>query len=114
MPKKLFIPTQLAEEQYDRCADCPLCGLIPEEKRKEGKRKKYVCLGVYPHKALTSKGIWVKASGKDPKHKLHRPCDAKWSAWMTLPKRQFNMLIEDYTEYRLPYEQTLQQRIDFD
>ena len=114
MPKKLFIPTQLAEEQYDRCADCPLCGLIPEAKRKEGKRKKYVCLGVDPEKAKKTKGIWVKASGKDPKHKLHRPCDAKWPAWMTLPTRQFSMLLSDYTEYRLPYEQTLQQRIDFD
>ena len=74
MPKRNFIDIQLAPEQYDRCADCPLIGLIPENERKEGKRKKYVCLGV-PLKAMTSKGIWIKASQRDPKHPLHRPCD---------------------------------------
>ena len=114
MPKRQFIPVQLAPEQYDRCADCPLCGLIPENKRKEGKRKKYVCLGVIPHKALTSKGIWVKASTHDPKHPLHRPCDSKWAAWMTFPQRIFGMRIDDFAEYRHPFEQTLQTKIDFD
>ena len=45
MPKKNFIQIAIAAEQYDRCADCPLCGLIPENKRREGLRKKYICLG---------------------------------------------------------------------
>ena len=114
MPKKNFIQTPIAAEQYDRCADCPLCGLIPEAKRREGMRKKYVCLGVTPHKALTSKGIWVKASKRDQKHPLHRPCDERFHAWVTKLKRLFPMRIEDYAEYRLPYEQTLQSRIEFD
>lgn len=112
MPRKTFIQTQLAPEQYDRCYDCPLCGLIPEQERKDGMRKKYVCLGTM--KALTSKGIWLKASKRDAKHPLHRPCDLKWPAWMTLPKRNFNLSIVLYTKYRLPYEQTMQPQIDFD
>ena len=36
MPKRNFIPVQLAPEQYDKCVDCPLIGLIPENERKEG------------------------------------------------------------------------------
>ena len=112
MPKKLFIATNLSAEQYDRCADCPLCGLIPEAERKDGTRKKYVCIGTM--KALTSKGIWVKASKRDAKHPLRRPCDQKWNAWMTLPKRRYNINIRLYTKYRLPFEQTIQVKIDFD
>ena len=113
MPKRNFIDIQLAPEQYDRCADCPLIGLIPENERKEGKRKKYVCLGV-PLKAMTSKGIWIKASQRDPKHPLHRPCDTRWEGWMTLKNRVFHMSKAYYTKYRLPYEQTVQLKIDFD
>ena len=112
MPKRNFIPSQLAPEQYDRCCDCPLCGLIPENERREGKRKKYVCLGVM--KALTSKSIYLKASNRDQKHPLHRPCDTKWAAWMTLKDRVFYMATILYTKYRLPFEQTYQPKIDFD
>lgn len=112
MPKKIFIATQLAPEQYDRCSDCPLVGLIPEGERREGVRKKYVCLGTM--KALTSKGIWLKASSRDAKHPLHRPCDSKWPAWMTLKGRIYNLAITLYTKYRMPYEQTMQPKIDFD
>lgn len=116
MPKKLFIQIQLAAEQYDRCADCPLCGLIPESERKEGKRMKYVCLGVlYPSlQALSSRGIWVRASKRDTKHPLHRPCDTRWAAWMTLKNRQFALRADVFTKYRLPFEQNLQPRINFD
>lgn len=112
MPKRNFIPVQLAPEQYDKCVDCPLIGLIPENERKEGKRKKYVCLGTM--KALTSKGVWIKASKRDAKHPLHRPCDSYWPAWMTLRRREFNMSTPLYTKYRLPYEQTIQPQIDFE
>jgi hypothetical protein len=113
MPKLTHIDIQLAPEQYDRCADCPLVGLIPEDERKEGKRKKYVCLGV-PLKALTSKGIWVRASRRDAKHPLHRPCDTRWSSWMSLKARTFHLSTQLYKKYRLPYEQTVQLKIDFD
>ena len=113
MPKRNFIEVQLAPEQYDRCADCPLCGLIPENERKEGKRKKYVCLGVLLQ-ALTSKGIWVCKSKRDPKHKLHRPCDTRWDGWMTLRNRVFRLSNIYYVKYRLPYEQTIQMKINFD
>jgi hypothetical protein len=112
MPKKNFIPIRLAPEQYDRCCDCPLCGLIPEKERKSGKRKKYACLGTL--KALTSKGIYIRASKRSPNHPLHRPCDKKWDAWMTLKDLTFNLSYILYTKYRLPYEQTYEPRIDFD
>ena len=112
MPKRNFIPTQLAPIQYDRCIDCPLCGLIPETERKEGKRKKYVCMGTM--KALTSKGVWIKASKRDQKHPLHRPCDTYWPAWMTLVRHEFALSMILYTKYRLPFEQSIQPKIDFD
>lgn len=113
MPKRNFIDVQLAPEQYDRCADCPLCGLIPENERKQGKRVKYVCLGV-PLNAISSKGIWVKASSRDSKHPLHRPCDTRWDGWMTLKRRIFHLSNVYYTKYRLPFEQTVQMKINFD
>lgn len=112
MPKRNFIPTQLSPVQYNRCIDCPLCGLIPENERKEGKRKKYLCIGRM--KPLTSKGVWLKASNRDAKHPLHRPCDDVWQAWMTFKHREFAMGYQVYIKYRLPLEQTVQLRIDFD
>ena len=113
MPKRNFIPTQLAPEQYNRCVDCPLCGLIPANERKQGKRMKYVCLGC-GLKPLSSKGVWIKASNRDSKHPLHRPCDNYWPAWMQLKRREFNLSFNLYAKYRLPFEQTVQLRIDFD
>lgn len=113
MPKRNFIPVQLAPEQYDRCVDCPLIGLIPESERMEGVRKKYLCLGV-GKKALTSKSVYLKASKRDAKHPLHRPCDNRWNAWMTLKGRVFNLSNQLYIKYRLPYEQTIEPKIDFD
>ena len=114
MPKKNYIPTPLAPMKYDRCIDCPLCGLIPKDERKQGKRMKYVCLGVNL-KPLTSKGVWIKASKRDAKHPLKRPCDNYWDAWMaTLKRREFNLGFIYYTKYRLPFEQTVQLRINFD
>lgn len=117
MPAKTIIPVTLAPEQYDRCADCPLLGLIPENERKEGKRKKYVCLGVIGGymslKALSSKGIWVRASSRDPKHPLHRPCDSRWPSWMKLRNRVFGMSRLLFEKYRMPFEQSVQPRIDF-
>jgi hypothetical protein len=117
MPKRNFIDVQLAPEQYDRCADCPLVGLIPESERKQGKRMKFVCLGAREGltiKPISSKGIWVRSSSRDVKHPLHRLCDSRWDAWMTLPKRIFHLSSQLYTKYRLPFEQSMQARIEFD
>ena len=118
MPKKNIIPVQLAPEQYDRCADCPLLGLIPEDERKNGKRQKYVCLGVLDGldlKPISSKGIWVRASKRDQKHPLHRRCDNRYQSWVKhLKNRVFGLSEFLYTKYRMPFEQSVQPRIDFD
>lgn len=123
MPKKTYIPRELAEMPPDRCELCPLLGKIPADERRSGERKGYYCLGVmeadeddegwqvvtFPR--LTSKGIRVsfddtRASG----HLLHRPCDGLWDAWITLPGRLFPMLTETYIRYRMPFEQEQQVR----
>ena len=124
MPKQ-YIPRQLPREQPDSCKLCPLVGIIPKAERRKGLRERYCCLGIF--EALTddngkpvldeqgvqklsfprikSKGINSSAKGwKEKGHLLHRPCDALWSAWMTLPGRLFGMPPETYTTYRLPYE----------
>ena len=96
MPKQNFIKVQLASERYDRCQDCPFCGLIPENQRQiEG--VKYVCLGTM--KSLRPSDF----EGRSKK----RHCDEIWRKWMELPKREFWLSQERYTQFRLPYEQTL-------
>lgn len=129
MPKVQYIPRKLPPEQPDRCELCPLVGIIPKEERESGKRERYYCLGVYDGETddngkpilnkdgyqklsfprLKSKGINTSAKAvKAGGHKLHRPCDLLWNAWMTLPDRLFGMPINTYTNYRLPYEKEQQ------
>ena len=96
MPKQNFIKVQLASERYERCQDCPLCGLIPENQRQiEG--IKYCCLGTMES---------LRPADFEGMSK-HRHCDERWRMWMELPKREFWMRQEHYTQFRLPYEQTL-------
>ena len=111
MPKRLFTPVKLPEQQPDRCADCPLIGLIPKDERPAGSREGFVCLGT--NEALSSKGIRVRASRRDDHHPLHRPCDGRWLAWMSLKGRLYNLSIAHYIRYRLPYEQGSQLNIIF-
>lgn len=125
MPKLHYTPRKLPTHQPDRCELCPLVGIIPQSERREGVRERYYCLGIF--EALTdenghpildehgdqklsfprlkSKGITVSAKAvQKGGHKLHRPCDLLWAAWMTLPGRLFGMPMNTYTKYRLPYE----------
>lgn len=125
MPKSYYTPRKLPPEQPDRCELCPLVGIIPENERREGLRERYYCLGIFEAMTdenghpildekgeqrmsfprLKSKGITVSAKAvKQGGHKLHRPCDMLWQAWMTLPGRYFGMPTNTYTKYRLPYE----------
>lgn len=125
MPASIYIPRQLPCEQPDRCELCPLIGIIPEEDRRKGMRERYYCLGIYEtmidadgnpllnehgevrlcFPRLKSKGITVSAKKvKEGGHLLHRPCDLRWQAWMTLPGRMFGMPTDVFTRYRQPYE----------
>lgn len=129
MPRQFFIPRQLPKDQPDRCELCPLVGIIPKDERLKGVRERYYCLGVFQaqidehghplldehgdqrlsFERLKSKGITVSASAVQRNgHRLHRPCDSLWDAWMTLPGRLFGMLATTYTKYRLPFEQEQQ------
>lgn len=124
MPKQ-YIPRQLPREQPDSCQLCPLVGIIPRDERRKGLRERYCCLGIFEpltddngqpvaddngqqrlsfprikSKGITSSAKAIKAGG----HLLHRPCDALWPAWMTLPGRLYGMPPETYTKYRLPFE----------
>lgn len=92
MPKKNFITVQLAPKRYDRCQDCPFCGLIPENERPEG--FKYVCIGT--HYTLTQADF----DGKSKK----RDCDNRWELWMQLPKRRYKLNEQLYKKYRVPFE----------
>ena len=113
MPRQAIVPIQLPAEQPDCCAKCPLCGLIPKAQRQKGLRQGFVCLGVLGE-PLTSKGIYSSASEYKAKNrKLHRPCDTRWDAWMTLPGRTFGVSYANYLNYRLPYEQSQQLIINF-
>ena len=113
MPRRNFIPVQLPPMQPDRCIDCPLLGLVPKGTvgRPKRSRKTRVCLGTM--KALTAQGSEIRASARDSHHPLHRPCDNYWKAWMQLPRQQFSVSIQAWNECRIPYEQTLQLKIDF-
>ena len=125
MPKT-FKTCHLADEQYDRCELCPLCGLIPKEQREKGKRQKYCCLGIYEDEKdehgrpvldengmqktffprLSSKGIRVSAKTvKEGGHHWDKPCDDTWDSWMTIPGHTFGIPPEVYLTYRLPFEQ---------
>lgn len=112
MPKRNIIQIELPPEQPDCCAECPLLGLIPKYvARKKNSKETHVCLGTM--EALTQRGSKVRASNRDPNHPLHRPCDLKWHAWMTLPHRRLGVNIQFYNDCRIPYECTLQLKIKF-
>ena len=99
----------------DRCADCPLIGIIPEEHRQKGVRQSYCCLGTYPHEALKSKGITVRVSEKKERtgHIHHRPCEDKWDVWWTNPGHCVTISKESYRFCRLPYESRQQLAFHF-
>lgn len=101
-----FIKIKLkTQEQPDCCSRCPLIGIVPEEFRQRGTRQSYCCLGVYPHEALTSKGIDVRASDRlKTGHKLHRPCDDLWDIWWQEPDHCVKISKDSYRYCRMPYE----------
>lgn len=111
MPKRNITLMQLPMEQPDCCASCPLVGIIPKEQRPRNSKESHVCLGTC--EALSGRGIHVRASERDTSHKLHRPCDHVWEAWMNLPGRKLGINSNFYLTYRLPYEQSSQMVIKF-
>ena len=125
MPRDIYTPRQLPQEQPDRCELCPLVGIIPKDQRHQGKRERYYCLGIFEADTdsdglpvldengmqrlsfprLSSKGITVSARKvREGGHLLHRPCDYIWSSWMQLPGRMFAMPTDVYNAYRTPFE----------
>ena len=112
MPKRNIIQVQLPIAQPDSCKDCPLLGLIPKEiKRPYRSQMTHICLGTM--KALTARLSRRKASEKDARHPLHRPCDRVWKAWQTSPGMIIGINAEHYNRCRMPYIQSLQMQIDF-
>ena len=95
MPKAKFIEVQLAPERYDRCKDCPLCGLVPENDRKGD--YKYVCLCTF--NGMTQDEI----SESNPNNQY---CANRWDVLMKLPKRKYRLRQEFYAKYRVPFELT--------
>lgn len=93
MPKKRFENVKLPLLQPDRCMDCPLLGAIPKSERRPGSQEALVCLGTWH--AMTVRFSRVRKSGRDSKHPLTRPCDAKWERWQEAPI---------YGRYPVPYE----------
>ena len=93
MPKQKLIKVQLAPERYDRCKDCPLCGLVPEADRKGD--FKYVCLATF--RGMTQEDI-------DTSNKTNHHCENYWESFMQLPDSMYTMRIEFYEKYRVPYE----------
>lgn len=126
MPPIKYTPRQLPPHQPDRCELCPLVGVIPKELRREGKRERYWCLGIYEAEVdeqgnhvldengvqqmsfprLSSRAVTnVSAKAvKEGGHLHHRPCDYTWESWMALPGRVFGLPTEVYNAYRLPFE----------
>ena len=127
MPPIKYTPRQLPPHQPDRCELCPLVGVIPKELRREGKRERYWCLGIYEAEVdeqgnpvldengvqqmsfprLSSRAVTnVSAKAvKEGGHLHHRPCDYTWESWMDcLPGHVFCMPMMVYNAYRLPFE----------
>jgi hypothetical protein len=111
MPKRNIVKVQLPPVQPDCCAECPLLGVIPKQYRPHGSKETLVCLGTMD--AMTPPFSRSRASTKDSKHPLRRPCDSRWIAWQTLPLRKLGISIQQYNECRLPYEQSLQMVFKF-
>lgn len=112
MPKKLFVMVKLPPAQPDRCLDCPLLGLIPEEERKHNSKKTHVCIRLM--KALARRKVKIRASDETRTKKLIRPCDKIFAAWLELPKREIGVPVASYNRYRVPLESLQQLTIDFD
>ena len=112
MPKKLFVMVKLPPAQPDRCLDCPLLGLIPEEERKHNSKKTHVCIRLM--KALARRKVKIRASDETRTKKLVRPCDKIFAAWLELPKREIGVPVASYNRYRVPLESLQQLTIDFD
>ena len=112
MPKKLFVMVKLPPAQPDRCLDCPLLGLIPEEERKHNSKKTHVCIGRMT--ALARRKVKIRASDDKRAKKLIRPCDKVFAAWLELPKRELGVPIVNYNKYRIPLEAIQQLTINFD
>lgn len=111
MPKLTSHPVQLPTSKPDCCLACPLCGKIPDNMRPKGSREGYVCLGTM--EAIGTKAVRILASERDSKHPLHRPCDAAWNGWMTIPTRKIRINSEAYGLYRVPFINALQTTIKF-
>ena len=77
----------------------------------KGSRESHVCIGT--HDALTGQGIFVRASGRDVRHPLRRPCDVFWNTWMGYPGRRFPMNSDTFRVYRIPFMQSGQLVIKF-
>lgn len=111
MPKRNLIQIKLPPMQPDCCAECPLLGIVPQAMRQPRSKETMVCLGTM--EAMTRIGSRVRASQKDANHKLHRPCDRFYQAWLRLPKMSLGISVQAYNECRVPYEQGLQLVIKF-
>lgn len=111
MPKRNITEIQMPAFKPDCCAECPLCGIVPNHLRRPKSYETHVCCGTMD--ALGGRFIRVRASQRDKKHPLHRPCDSRWDAWMTLPQRKLGISYETFLECRVPYEQSQQLVIRF-
>lgn len=112
MPKRLFHKVLLTADQPDRCADCPLLGILPPDvERPRCSKKTLVCIATGV--ALSKRGSRVCKSQRDGHHLLHRPCDDKWPIWASLPGRMLPIKTEYYMKYRLPYETISEMKIIF-
>lgn len=112
MPKKNFVQIQLPPVQPDCCAECPLLGLVPKYVNKPYRSQEtHVCCGTL--EAMSQRISRVRASARDAKHPLKRPCDSRWHAWMQLPGRKLSVRVQTYNDCRIPYEGSLQLLIKF-
>lgn len=113
MPKRNIVQVQLPPVKPDCCVECPLLGVVPQycTSRPKNSKETRVCLGTM--EALTVLGSKSRASKRDSRHPLHRPCDNRWEAWQQLPGRKLGISVRSYNECRLPYEQSLELSIKF-
>lgn len=112
MPKRVTVNIPLPFEKPDCCADCPLLGLVPKYvQRPKNSKETHVCMGTM--EALSGRGTRAKASKRDAKHPLHRPCDLRWEAWQRLPGHALPVRTETFNDCRVPYESAQQLIIKF-
>lgn len=111
MPKRNFVMTKLPVMKPDCCAECPLIGKIPQERREYGSYETLICLGTMD--AMTQRQSNIRASKRDSKHPLHRYCDTRWEAWQELSGREFPIAMEVYNTFRMPFELQMQPMIRF-